>query len=200
MLIHKFAKLNRSSRSAASAALIIIVAVAVYNRIVVPHTVCLFAANRHERVLENIAEKNKVITAMVQGRREKLQELVEQFTRLQGTLFTADKAKEFFSDLEPISEEADCAVYSLNFGQAKLDLKDKKTEATSGIVAKSAMLSVIGAYKNIIRLVERLQARSQKVWMDSLDIQHISGEFTQLKCDITITIHIIQDKETTVYE
>ena len=67
-----------------------------------------------------------------------------------------------------------------------MDLED-----TSGIVTESAVLSVVGAYRNIAKLMERLQSRTQKVWIDSVQVQTLDYSSDQPKCDITITICVI---------
>ena len=196
MLIDNLAKLNRPSRSAVSAALIIIAAIAMYSWIVAPHTTYLSAAQQYDSVLGNVARKNEVIVNMVEVKKKKLEELREQFARLQSTLFTPSEAKEFLSDLEITAKETDCAVYSLNLSTSEPVLENKQNKDASGISANSAMLGVIGVYDNIIRLVEKLQMRTQGVWVDSLKMEALDGDSAQLKCDMTITIYTIQDKET----
>ncbi len=196
MLIDNLAKLNRPSRIAVFAALIVIAAIATYKRIVAPHATYLFAAQQYESVLGNVVKKNKVIHNTVKVKKEKLEESREQFARLKSTLFTPNEAKEFLSDLEVTAKETDCAVSSLNFGASKPVPENKQNKDASGISANSAMLGVIGVYDNIIRLVEKLQMRTQGVWIDSLKMETLDGDFTRLKCDMTITIYTIQDEET----
>ena len=196
MLIDNLAKLNRSSRSAVFAALIVIAVIATYKRIVAPHVTYLFASQQYESVLGNVVKKNKVIHNTVKVKKKKLEESREQFARLKSTLFTPNEAKEFLSDLEVTAKETDCAVYSLNFGVSKPVPENKQNKDASGISANSAMLVVIGVYDNIIRLVEKLQMRTQGVWIDSLKMETLDGDSTRLKCDMTITIYTIQDKET----
>ena len=192
MLIDNLAKLNRSSRSAVFAALIVIAAIATYKRIVAPHATYLFAAQQYESVLGNVVKKNKVIHNTIKVKKKKLEESREQFARLKSTLFTPNEAKEFLSDLEVTAKETNCAVSSLNFGASKPVLENKQNK---GISANRATLVVIGVYDNIIRLVEKLQMRTQGVWIDSLKMKTLDGDFTRLKCDMTITIYTIQDKE-----
>lgn len=198
MLIDNFAKLNRSSRSAVSAALIVIVAIAMYNWIVAPHVTCLSAAQRHESVLGSIAKKNEVINNTVEFKKKELQQLREQSAQLQSTLFTPNEAKEFLSDLAAIAEEAGCAVYSLNFSTSEPGPENKQSKDTLGIVANSAMLAVIGVYENIIRLVEKLQTHTRGVWIDSIKMKALDDNSSELKCDVTITIYTIQKKDTSV--
>ena len=200
MLVDDLAKLNRSSRNAFYAALILIAAIAMYNWIVAPHTTYLFATQRCESVMDNIAEKNELISERIKIKKKKLQQLRKQFTHLESTLFTPKEAKEFFSDLQAISEEVGCIVYSLNFITREPHPDDEQSEHDHAlcIVANSAMLEVVGVYSNVIKLVERLLARTHVVGIDSLRLEAIGDDSGQLKCDITITIYTISDKVTSL--
>jgi len=208
VLIDSLAKLNSTSRNAISAALVVIVAIAVYSWIVAPHVTYLSAVQRYESVVDDVVKKNKILSSAVRTKKKKLEQLHEQFAQLQGSLFMVDKAKEFFSDLQAISVQAGCTVYSLNLITSEQDAQDGQAETTSGIVTKSAVLSVIGAYGDIVRLMESLQAREQKVWIDSVRMTSLDNASDQLKCDITITICTIpstsigtsQDKEAVSHE
>jgi len=200
MIIDYLAKLSRSSRNAGSAALIIIVGIAMYSWAVAPHTNYLFAAQRYESVVDNIAKESKAISETVKTKKAKLGKLREEFAELQSTLFTPLKAKEFFSDLQALSEEAGCRVYSLNFTTDNRAFEGKEAGNVLGIVANKAMLGVVGTYGSVIKLVERLGVRTQQVWIDSLKMEALDDAAAQLKCDITITIYTIEDKEAPVYE
>ncbi len=197
MLVDNLTKLSRSSRNAVSASLILIAALAMYNWIVAPRTNYLLAAQRYEFVMENEVEKNTSIGNKVETRKKKLQELREQSAQLQSTLFTSDQAEEFFSDLQAISEQTGCIVYSVNLITNNPNpIKDGRLQDTAGIVTKSAVLSVVGVYKNITKLIERLQSRTQKVWIDSVKVQALNNNSDRPRCDITITICALTDKES----
>jgi hypothetical protein len=196
MLVDNLAKLRRSSRNAISASLILIAALAMYNWIVAPRTNYLLSAQRYEFVTDNMVKKNKTIDNRVNIKKKKLQELREQSTQLQSTLFTSDQAREFFSDLQAISEQTGCIVYSVNLITNNPNpIKDGQLQDTTGIVTKSAVLSVVGVYKNITKLIERLQSRTQKVWIDSVKIRALNNNSDRPRCDITITICALTDKE-----
>ena len=196
MLVNNLTKLSRSSRNAVSASLILIAALAMYNWIVAPRTNYLLAAQRYEFVMENVVKINTSIGNKVETKKKKLQELREQSAQLQSTLFTPDQAREFFSDLQAISEETGCIVYSVNLITNKTSpYKDGQLHDTAGIVTKSAVLSVVGVYKNITKLIERLQSRTQKVWIDSVKVQALNNNSDRPRCDITITICALTDKE-----
>lgn len=195
MLVKYLAKLNRSTRNATLASLIVIASLAMYNWIAAPHAAYLSTVQGYESVMSNLIKKNKLISNNVNIKRKKLQKLHEQSVQLQSTLFTSDKAGEFFSDLQAISEQTGCMVYSLNMISNTPNPKDKQLEDSSGVATKSAVLSVVGVYKNIARLIKRLQARPQKVWIDSIKVLTIEYSSDRPRCDITITTCVIADKE-----
>ncbi len=195
MLTGNLAKLNRSSRNSIFAALIVIAGVAMYNWIVAPHVTYLYAAQKYDSAMDKIVEKNKVITHELDGKKKELGKLRDQYSQCMGCLFTPDEAKEFFGDLQTIFEETGCTVNSLNLVVSKSRNADKQSTNTSDIVANSAMLSVTGQYNNIMKLVEKLKNRTQKVWINSFKMEIFDFSSAQLKCDMTITIYTIQDRE-----
>jgi len=196
MLVRHLAKTSRSKRYAVSALLIVIALLAMYNRLIAPHAAYLSVVQGYESAMSNLINKNNVINSKVEVKRKKLQELQEKSAQLQSTLFTSDKAREFFSDLQAISEQTGCMVQSLNM--IKSNPNEKQSENNSGIVTKSAVLSVVGLYKDIPRLIQRLQARTQKVWIDSIRVLTVEYNSDLPRCDMTITICEIQDKGDTL--
>lgn len=191
MLVKHLVKANRPTRYAFSASLIVIALFAMYSWLVAPHASYLSVVQGYESTMTNLVNTNNNIVSKVKIKRKKLQELQEKSAQLQSTLFTSDKAREFFSDLQAISEQTGCIVHSLNM--IKKSPKEVQSENTSGIVTKSALLSVVGLYKDITRLIQRLQARSQKVWIDSIKVLTVEYNSEQPRCDIVITICEIQD-------
>ena len=196
MLVKQLVKLNHPTRHAASASLIIIALFAMYQRLVAPHVAYLSVVQGYESAMTNLVNKNNLIGSKVKIKRKKLQDLQEKSSQLQSTLFTSDKAREFFSDLQAISEQTGCIVQSLNM--IKKNPRELQTENTANIITKSASLSVVGLYKDIPRLIKRLQARTQKVWIDSIKVLTVEYNSDRPRCDITITICEIKDKGDTL--
>lgn len=191
MLGDRLTKLTDSSRKAISVALVLIVAIAMYNWIVAPHVAYLRAVQRYEPVVVNIAKENTVIDVAVRTRKKKLEELHLQFEELRATLFTLQEVKEFFGGLQALCEEAGCPMISLNFLAEGRRPGFKNSESIA--IAKGATLRVVGGYDSIISLVKKLQDRTQKVWIDSLNMEVIDVDSGQLRCDITITVYAIRD-------
>lgn len=198
MLIDNLAKLSRTSRSTVSAALIVIAAIAMYNWTVAPQAKYMLAAQDYQSLVGNVVEKHMVISEKVGAKRENLRKLQEQFKRLRGTLFTPEQAKQFFSDLQTISEESGCAVHSLNIVTTGQSGEKEQSQDASDIVPKSATLSVVGVYENIMKLMEKLQVRTQEVWIDSLRIELFDYESAQPRCDITVTVYTVEDEEAAI--
>ena len=200
MFVDNLAKLNSASRNGISAALVVVTLVAMYNWTIAPQLTWLRAEQQYEAAVSDIAHKCAVTNVALGKKKTKVEELSQEFAQLQNTVFTSGATKEFFSDLQVISQEVGCTVYSLNLVKSQQDPQRKKTEKPRGIVTSSAALSVIGVYPDIIKLIEKLQARPQKVWIDALKMKTVGGELQQLKCDMTITICTFQDKEATTHE
>lgn len=198
MLTDNLANLNRSTRNTIFTALIIIATIAMYNWIVAPHVTYLFAAQEYKSAVSKAVERNETITREVEAKTKKLGELYEQLAKARSALFTPDETKEFFGDLQAISEETGCTVHSLNLVVSEPLFGDKRSKNTSSIIANGATLSVIGQYNSIIRLVEKLQNHAKRVRMDSFKMGIIDSGSAQLKCNMTITIYTIQDRKATL--
>ena len=193
MLSENWKKSIRSSRNVGFATLVLIGANAVYNRVVAPHVNHLRVAQRYESVLGALAMENQIVSNDVTVKRREFEELQEKFKHINIELFEPNRAKEFFSDIEVMSGEANCIIYSLNFPPIDSALKGELPETSSHITAERANLSVVGNYKNIITLINRLQDRLEQVSIDSVSIEPIEGNFDQLKCDIALMIYVMHN-------
>lgn len=200
MKVRDFAKLKRPSRNAFFGSLVLLGAVFMYDHVVEPHTMYLFALHRYGAAMDGILAKGESLEAAMATSRKKLDELTAQFSQVRNILYTQSEAEEFFSDLQAISVETDCPIYSLTFIADEPSAELKQVEQSVGVMAKKAVLSVTGMYQNVMTLVERLQNRSRKVWVESVDVELINNDVAQVKCDIIIKIYTIQNKEASRYE
>ncbi len=189
MLANAFVKLNKPARNSISASLIIIAAIAMYRWTIPPQANYLSSAKSYETAINNMIEHNKIIKTQVEAKKSELKKLHENSSQLESVLFTPEEAKEFFSDLQIISEQSGCAVESLNFNTERSGYNEKHL----GIKIRSATISVIGIYKDIEALVGRLQSRTQKVWIDSIRMENLDETSSSVICDLTITIYQISE-------
>jgi len=200
MLSENWTKSTPAPKNIALAALVLMGAIAIYNRVVAPHANYLLAAQRYESVAGKLTRKNQVITNNVTVKKKRLKGLEERLEQMRTNLFEPIEAKEFFSDIEVMSEGANCTIYSLDISQTRAALKAERSGAKEYITATHATLSVVGSYRNIVELMNKLQGSPRQVWIDSVSIKPISDSSNQLKCDITITVYVIQNKERRPYD
>ena len=195
MLSQNLIKSIRSSKNAMYAALVIIEAIALYNWIVTPHLSHLQAAQRYEVVIDELAKKNQIISNNVTAKKKELEKLQEKFNDVRIKLFEPVKAKEFFSDMQAMAEVTNCVIYSLNLSPTNTTLDTGKLDVRSHITANHATLTVVGGYKDIVALINKLQDRSRQVWIDSISVEPVSSNTEQLRCDVVLTIYVIHGKE-----
>ncbi len=200
MKVNDLARLNRSTRNAFFGSLILLGAFFIYGHTVEPYTAYLFAMNSYDVALDGILSKHDEIKNLLKTNRQKLDGLTAEFAQVRNILYTPSQAEEFFSDLQAISVETECPIYSLTFIADEPSTEVKQVEQGMGVTAKKAVLSVTGIYGNIMRLIERLQTRNRKVWVEKLDMELINNDVAQVKCDIIIKIYTIQNKEAARYE
>jgi hypothetical protein len=190
MLINHLSKLSNPVRNATAASLIFIAAVAMYKWTIVPQSGYLSSAKAYESAMNRVTEQNKVIATQVEFKRKERQELIDNSSQLESTLFTEAQAKEFFSDLQVIAEQAGCLVQSTNFITEKSRSDDKDV----GVETKSANISVMGIYQEIETFIVSLQSGAQKVWIDSIRMQTLDRSSDKVMCDLTVTICLIRER------
>ncbi|MBW8040627.1 MAG: hypothetical protein FVQ85_11560 [Planctomycetes bacterium] len=190
----------RSSRNVLLAALVIIGAITIYNWFVAPPANYLWAVQRYNSVAGDLAKKNQLISKNIAIKKNKFGELHEKFKHVHTKLFDPIKAKGFFSDIQVVSEEANCVVLSLKFSSTASMLKADPSEKNSYITAQRANLTAKGTYVDITALMNKLQDRLEQVRIDSISIKTTRGNSGQLICDMNITIYVMQNKERGSYD
>lgn len=195
MLMNTLTKSTRSSRIAFSAAIIIIVAAAAYNWMVVPHTRYLHAAQQYELMIGDMARKNQIMKSNEMARKKEIEKLQAELTDVQSAVFTTYEARRFFSDIEAVCNAAGCLVYSINFLSGNLGGAQSPAESDSQIVENSAAVSFVGSYSNIISFLLKIKDRPQKVIIPSLKIVAFGKKADPLECEIVVTIYTVRDRE-----
>lgn len=195
MLLGNLTKSTCSSRNLVLTTLVLIEAIAVYNWVVAPHTNYLLAAQRYESVAGELAKKNQIISNNVPIKEKELKDLKEEFERIHTRLFDPAEARKFFSDVQTMLKKASYVTYSLDFSPADSAPASNLSEADSFITANRARLSVVGNFGNIVALMNKLQDGLKQVWINPVSIKSIGGSSGHLKCDATITVYVIHNKE-----
>ena len=195
MLPEHLTKSTHSAKTAMFAALVLIGAVAVYNRIVTPHRNYLMAAEQYESAVDHLDSKNQVLRQDLTVKRKELEELQEKFRQTHLELFDPIEAGRFFSHIQDKSEEAGCIVSLLTFSTGSLASEEKRSKSNHYITKEQAALSVLGGYSNIVTLMNKLQDSPKKVCIDSVRINADDQGTVHLECKMTVSIYVIHRKE-----
>jgi hypothetical protein len=175
------------------AACVLIAMVALYNWFVTPHSQYLLAAEKYENVAEKIEKTIEIINIELQTNRERLDEISEQFRQKRQEFFEIDDAKSFLEDIQSKAEKKQCFVDSLKLLPAKQIAVEDNNSAD--IRQYQVNLAVIGQYQDIVKLLDSLQNRKQKVWIDTINL-HLKDQTTGLLvCDLSLSIYTLKIKE-----
>ncbi len=195
MLMEKIIKASPSVKIFVCVSTIVIVAFATYSWIVSPHISYLKAAERYERMTGTAGQKRINIKNNLDTRQQELNELKAEIDQIQGSFFTEEKAREFFSDLEPILVQSDCNIDTLAFLTPERIASQADGEHTSSVILNRAEVSFTGEYENIIKFLKKLSSYSRRVSIGNLLIQSDHFGQQRLTCYMTVTIYLIEDKE-----
>ena len=182
---------------AATGVLLLVAVLGVRSWVVMPHVASLKAAQQYERVTKERIEKNRIVNHELRAKQTRLEKLVADCASLSDMAFSLAKADQFLSDLEAFCKESGCTVASLSFMNAD---DQQRRDAGSSTVAKGAALTVHGSYGSITRLITKLQARQEKVWIDQLRMATLNPGSDRVACYLTITIYENLDVESAGHE
>jgi Tfp pilus assembly protein PilO len=175
--------------------MIIIAIVMMYNQIVVPHKVCLYAAQRHEAVLESVASTNEALFRNINQEKQKIAELQSSYIELKSRVCVPESVEKFVGSLQALARKAGCTVNSVNIVADKNDSKRKQAPEGAEIIVKRVQLSLVGEYGDVAELMKTLESQDGKVWLDSIKMKIISKDSSLLQCDMSISIYATEDKE-----
>jgi len=195
MQTSRFVKSVSVSKLFISTAAMVMVAVAAYNWAVRPRMEYLYAAQNYETMLSNAGQKTVIIKNRIKIKESKLDELRNEVSEIEESFFTSKRAREFFSDLEPIALQCKCDIDSLSSMPVEHVKSDGDKKTSSDIVIKRAAITLSGKYKNIIEFLEKLGSYSQRISIEELLIESSPSVNGSLACYITIAIYQIEDKE-----
>ncbi len=200
MLSKRWIKPVSSQQNVIIATLVIIGLIGLYNRIITPHRNYLQAAQKYEAAADNLTKKKQTIANNLKIRKKELVGLKEQLNSGFEMLFEPFEAKEFFNNIQAVSEEAGCIMYSLTFTQADSKSGTNDPNVNIYITTKGAKLTVLGGYDNITALMNKLQENSKCVRIESVKIYSDSSFPDYLKCEMSVTIYIMSRKEDRRHE
>ena len=193
MLSEANMKSIRSSKNVVFAAFVVIGAITFYDHIIVPHTNYFHTTQKYALAMDDIAKKTNTVQTIIKLKKEKLEKLQNEFKHIHTKLFSPTQAEEFFSDIQAISGQTNCTVYSLSFSATNAATEEPDhSKVNKNISINSVILTVTGNYTNIVNLTNRLQNRPKQVWIDSIKIE-MMDDSDILKCELNIKIYVIYD-------
>ena len=196
MLTDKLIKSSPSSRIFASASTIAIVTLITYSWIVAPQVSYLHAAQQHKAMSGNAEKRTISIRNQIHKSNAELTGLNQYIDEIRDSLFTSDEAKEFFSDLDLIALQSGCNISSLTFMSARATVPDAGSEYFSSVILKGAEVIFTGQYDTILKFLETLNGYRQRISIGNLVIKPNPNNTEDLLCSMTITIYLIENKET----
>ena len=200
MLSKRWIKPVSSQQNVIIATLVIIGMIGLYNRVITPHRNYLQAAQKFEAAADNLTKKKQTIANNLKIRKKELAGLEEQLNSGFEMLFESIEAKEFFNNIQAVSEETGCIMYSLTFSQTDSESGINDPNANIHITTKGAKVTILGGYDNITALMNKLQENSKCVRIESVKIYSDSSFPDYLKCEMSVTIYITSRKEVRRHE
>ena len=195
MLMEQLKRATHSHRNVFLSVLVLIGFIAVYNWVVAPHRNYLKAAQKCESAVDNLAKKKHTINTNLRIKNKELNELQEKLNFNLELFFDPIETRAFFSGIKAVTGKAGCMMYSLTFSSNDSASGTGLEGTNSFIIARGIRLSVLGGYGNIEALMNKLQAGSKHVLIDSLRIYSDNENPGYLKCDMNVTIYEIQRKD-----
>ena len=187
---------TESYKTAFLACLLFIGAVGIYRSFVVPHHNYLQAAQKYESAIDTLAKKKQIISNNLKTERIKDNKLQEQLAVMQDKLFDQFTEREFFSNIENLCRETNCKMLSLTFSLSSVSgtKSTQKPIENEYVISNPAKLVVEAKYKNIMNLMNLLQDNQKLVRINPVSISYDDKNPGFLKCDMTITIYVANEK------
>jgi len=192
MRLTELANLSRSSRQTVLAALVVIVAVAMYRWTISPQLTYLKAMQQYRPVIENAHRQTFTLQASLQTRRRLFEQLQQQLEALSPRFYSLNESGDLERQIMTMATAAGCSVTSMAIrhgpgpGQQKdLDQPVRRLDLD---------LVVVATYDSIVSLVKALQAHERGVYITSLSIGPSGADGSALQCRLAIAVYIRQQE------
>jgi Tfp pilus assembly protein PilO len=193
MIFDYIKRINYSRGNIFAAACVLIAVVALYNWFAVPHLQYLMAAQRYENAADEIEKISKITNAEIQIGREKLDEISGQFQQKKQEFFGVEDARSLLESIQSKAEKNSLFVDSLKFQPARQITADNGNPID--IRRYQVNLTVSGRYQDIVKFLDSLQNRKEKVWIDMINLRLKDQTTGFLVCDLSLSIYTLKVKE-----
>lgn len=193
MIFDYIKRINCSGGNIFAAACVLIAVVALYNWFAAPHLQYLMAAQKYENAADEIEKISKITNAEIQIGRKKLDEISGQFRQKKQEFFGIEDARSFLESIQSKAEKNSLFVDSLKFQPARRITVDDGNSID--IRRFQVNLTVSGQYQDIVKLLDSLQNRKEKVWIDMINLRLKDQTTGSLVCDLSLSIYTLKIKE-----
>lgn len=193
-MIKDFIRLqNFSRKNVVAVALVLISVIAIYNWFITPHSNYLMAAEKYTVATRAKEKTCRLIESELKLKQRKLDEFAGRFDSAKQEFFDAETARTFLAGIQSQAEKNRCFVNTLKFSPAKQII----TADTNNIDIKEYQvnLGVIGQYADIVMLLDSLQNRKQKVWIENVRLQLKDPSTGYLVCDAVVSLYTLKVTE-----
>ena len=184
-----------SYKTAFITSLIIIASVASYRWFVAPHRNYLVAAQKYDEAVNTLVKKKQVINNTLKAKQITYDKLQQKYYNLQSILFEPAGERKYFSNIETICRQTGCKMIMLTFFQSSMSGSPETKDTNKQAASSSAYLTVESGYSNIMNLMSKLQEGEKLVRISSVNISSDGKNQGYLKCDMTITIYVTNEKK-----
>ncbi|MFA6177126.1 MAG: hypothetical protein WC765_11170 [Phycisphaerae bacterium] len=193
MMKHLIRLQDFSRKNVTAVALVLIAVIAIYNWFVTPHSNYLMAAEKYTDAAKAMEKTGRIIESELKLKQKKLDEFAGQFDSAKQAYFDVETAKTFLAGIQSQAEKNKCLVDTLKFSPARQVI----TADTNDIDIKEYQvnLGVVGQYADIVMLLDALQNRKQKVWLDNIKLKLKDPSTGYLECQAVMSLYTLKVTE-----
>lgn len=199
MLLEKLPKTSRSSKTMLSGLVVMLVAFFTFDWIVSPQLTYLHAAERYIGMIDYTGQKLELVKQRVKSKEIQLEKLSGEIESRKRLFFNPQSAREFLSDLEPLALQCKCVIVSQAAVPADA-AAGAGSEKTLSVKTETVALNIKGQFEDLLKFFQKLRSYPQKIYLRELIMESRGLQSGHLVCYVTLTIHVLQDKEIVPHE
>jgi len=197
MLNNNIIRTGPATKVIIAVSFVAIVALAAYNWVISPQITYLHAAEQYKSIVGGDgAAKSAVIRKNIEKKLVEVEKLQQDVSGLENSFFASEKAREFFSDVEPVAVQHNCTIESSDF----MPSVSKKSDDISDVTLSRAKFIMSGNYENIMKFLEKIRDYPQRIVISGLLIERSNKINDDLNCQVNITVYVAEDKEAITHE
>ncbi|MDH7598403.1 MAG: type 4a pilus biogenesis protein PilO [Sedimentisphaerales bacterium] len=192
MLVKELVNLNESSRRAMLAAMVCLMAVAIYRWTISPQLTYLRAVQDYGPVVERMHKQAVSLQAGLQTRRRILEELQQQLQDLQPRFYGLDEAGRIVHQFMAMAGAAGCTVTGIQVRQHQTRPGANPQGPASRLDLE---VTVTGSYDGIIGFLKAIQQQHRLIYVTAMNLGPSDQTGQVLQCSLSTAVYLIQQEE-----